>query len=363
MKLKYPILLVLLCLVQYSHAQIITSPVTIGTDPVIVNYDVTGFLLKRLEMQVSTTATYANLSIYADDVLMVDNMDLPNAGDHSLNALAKFNATGMQEIKLVATGGDITVNSLDEADLNGISFPDFNDITDDAGIVDEPSLKYGGPSIADMDNDGDYDFVLNNHNDSPSKLYWSNGDGTFSKQDPDLSLWTLMDLHGSAAGDYDNDGDLDLVISLGGGNGTNPAPPVFYRNDNGTLLRKDAEVGITSGARGRSPRWSDMDLDGDLDLMLINAEGINGGNNEQHIFYENLGDGSFQTINVAGLENANGEKLLVSDLDNDHIDDIVLFSPAFYMEREWRLYFHECWEPVVASWYAWYMGHYSGSRY
>jgi len=306
----------------------ISSPTAVDlNNPFITNYNISGSSLQKMNVVLTTTGNYANFTLYADNQIVADNLNVPAAGTYNLDILVKFPSTGNTELKLVATGSDITVESLTLTNYSGVSFPDFYNATAGVGIVDEPSLKYGGPTIADFNNDGHYDIVLNNHNDSPSKLYMNTGGGSFVKQNPDLALWDMMDLHGSAAGDYDNDGDLDLLMTLGGGNGANPTLPVLYRNDNGTLVRNETAAGITSGARGRSPRWSDMDMDGDLDLMLFNAEGINGGNGEQHIFYENLGNGTFNIKRIAGLENAGGEKLLLTDFNNDHIDDVVLFSP------------------------------------
>ena len=320
--------------VYYVDEYYITPTSTVGplgilytTNPIFLDYDVIGGLLKELTIDLSTSGSYANFTIYADNEILVDNIDLPFAGTHSHKIIVKFPQSGIVELKFVATGNDLIVNSYSFSNYSNNDFPDFGNVTGSVGIVDDESLKYGGPTIADIDNNGTYDLVLNNHNDSPSKLYWNNGN-TFTKYNPDLSLFTLMDLHGSAAGDYDNDGDLDLVISLGGGNGTNPTPPLFYCNNNGTLDTCATSVGITSSARGRSPRWADLDLDGDLDLILVNAAGINGNNGAQHVFYENLGDGTFQPKAVVGLENAGGEKLLVTDLDGDCIDDIVMFSPV-----------------------------------
>ena len=307
---------------------ILTLPASLTVAlPITTNYTVIGSLNKKLEVKLASSTSYANFTLYADDNVIVDNLDVSSSGTSTLNSIVKFPSTGSVELKLVASGSDLTVESFTLTDVTNVLIPEYSDVTTATGIIDQPSLKYAGPTIADMDNDGDYDLVLNNHNDEPSKLYWNNGDGTFTKNNPDLSLWNLMDLHGSAAGDYDNDGDLDLLITLGGGNGSNPTPPVFYKNNDGVLERSDAAVGITEGARGRSPRWADLDYDGDLDLVLINAEGINGANGEQQLFYENNGDGTFSTRNVAGIEDANGERILLTDLDNDHIDDIVIFSP------------------------------------
>ncbi len=307
---------------------IVTVPASLTTlTPLTTNYTVSGSLYKKMEVQLTSVTSYANFTLYADDKIIADNLDVSDAGTVTLNTIVKFPETGATTLKFTATGSDLTIDSFSLTDVSNFSIPEYTDITTSAGIVDDPSLKYAGPTIADIDNDGDYDLVLNNHNDSPSKLYWNNGDETFTKNAADLALWKQMDLHGSAAGDYDNDGDLDLLMTLGGGNGSSPTPPVFYRNDNGTLVRSDAAVGITKGARGRSPRWADLDYDGDLDLILVNAEGINGDNGEQHLFYENNGDGTFKTRNVAGVEDANGERILVTDIDNDHIEDIIIFSP------------------------------------
>ncbi len=322
-------LLITTILIQQSGAQVLTSPETVYlTSPLIISHNISSGGFKMISLEASISQGYANLSIYWGDQLIVDNIDIPNSGDHSLTALTFFYTKGNSEIKCYANGQDITLKKLDIIDFSGnLSMLSFTDVTDASGIYDEPSLKYGGPSVADIDNDGDYDLILNNHNDSPSKLFWNNGDGTFTKNTHDLSLWNRMDLHGSALGDYDNDGDMDILIALGGGNGTSPQPPVFFKNNNSVFVRSDEKVGMTSGARGRAGRWSDMDLDGDLDLMLINAAGINDSGGSQHIFYKNKGDGTFETINIAGIENQMAERVILSDFNGDHIDDAILFSP------------------------------------
>lgn len=292
-----------------------------------MNYTVENSPLKRVMLDVSITSVYANISIEAGGIRLLDNLDIPSSGDHVLNALVDFGSVGDKELKFFVRGGELTVNQVSFSDVEAAAVPMFTDISESIGLIDEPSLKYGGPSIADMDMDGDYDLILNNHNDSPSKLYWNNNGASVTKADKDLALWELMDLHGSAAGDYDNDGDLDLVISLGGGNGTMPTPPVFYKNNEGKLERSDVAVGITSGARGRSPRWADFDLDGDLDLALFNAAGINGESGAQHIFYRNKGDGTFELLDVAGLGYAGGDRVLLLDFNKDNIDDVLMIAP------------------------------------
>ena len=50
-------------------------------------------------------------------------------------------------------------------------FPVFKDISEQSGLISEPSWKYGGPTIADIDNNGYYDLILNNHDKTPTKLF------------------------------------------------------------------------------------------------------------------------------------------------------------------------------------------------
>jgi hypothetical protein len=67
----------------------------------------------------------------------------------------------------------------------------------------------------------------------------------------------------NAWGDYDNDGDLDLAVSLGSGEVR------LYRNDRGALASVGATLGMPQAGshelRGLS--WGDFDADGDIDLL------------------------------------------------------------------------------------------------
>uniref|UniRef100_UPI00094BBA73 CRTAC1 family protein n=1 Tax=Tenacibaculum agarivorans TaxID=1908389 RepID=UPI00094BBA73 len=266
------------------------------------------------------------MSLLANNEVILDNIDIPFKGSHTLNALVKFPKSGQVNLTLATRAGDITVNQLSFENVN-IQYPNYKNITKDAGITTGPALKYAGPTVADLDNDGHYDIVLNNHNDpvNPSKVIWNNGNGVFDKSFK-IARWRLQDLHGSSAADFDNDGDLDLIATRGGGNGTTSNPPDFYINDNGTLILSNEQVGITAGARGRSAVWGDFDSDNDLDLILLNAQWQNP-NGGKHVIYRNKGNGTFETTRVPNFENANGDRFVLTDIDGDHIDDFILFFP------------------------------------
>lgn len=304
-----------------------TLPKTIsGATPLRLDYEVEGSLVKKVFLDLYCLDTYGSISLYANNKLIADNLNIPDSRQQTLNSLVQFENTGEVELRIQVRDATIVLNRIWFEEVSGLNIPAYEDITHSAGVDQVSSIKYGGPTIADIDQDGDYDFIVNNHNAESSKLYWNNGDGTVTKHDRNLARWFMHDLHGTAAGDYDNDGDLDLVVCQGGGNGTNPSKANFYRNDDGTLIRFTGDVGIDRGGRGRAARWSDFDLDGDLDLLLVNETGLMQ-EKPQHFFYENNGDGTFQFREVPGLQDVHQSRVLITDINNDHIDDIILYGP------------------------------------
>ena len=114
----------------------------------------------------------------------------------------------------------------------------------------------------DYDNDGDFDAYLTNWVGATNRLY-RNDDGVFTRingvsmvTDPGASLASIW-------ADYDNDGDLDAYV--GNDNGTTDR---YYRNNgDGSFTRVDTLVFIGTSTR-RSGSAGDFDDDGDIDLLL-----------------------------------------------------------------------------------------------
>jgi predicted nucleotidyltransferase len=176
----------------------------------------------------------------------------------------------------------------------------------------------------DFDNDGDLDILVDGDDSTGKQLriYKNNANGTFNATQIEVESLNggLID-GGVAWGDFDNDGDLD--ISLNGYDGSNSQLRVYKNNGNGTVDPTQIEVdGLNGGLRIGTVAWGDFDKDGDLDILTNGSTGSN-----QLRVYKNQGDGTFDTtqIEVDGLNGgmqAGGSTW--GDFDNDGDMDILI---------------------------------------
>ena len=127
---------------------------------------------------------------------------------------------------------------------------------------------------ADYDNDGDLDLLVTF--DSGEVRLYENDDGVFRNVGPDVGLPVQGNsVRGAAWGDYDGDGYVDLY--LGSVNWQGPASNRLYRNESG---RRFVDVTDDVGLRminvtSRQVCWVDFDNDGDLDLFVAQRTGWN----------------------------------------------------------------------------------------
>ncbi|KVX01297.1 CRTAC1 family protein [Shewanella frigidimarina] len=224
---------------------------------------------------------------------------------------------------LISTSIVIALNSA-SANAAENSLPMFKDVTQNSGLISFPAWKYGGPATADINRDGYYDLLLTNHDQWPVQLFYGGSKGTFVSGQ---HLLNQADVHGISAADYDNDGEVDVIITLGGGNGTQPQPPRLFKQTQGKFNDVTEQSGLAKmGARGRSARWLDVDNDGDLDLIQINAEKMIAENVPRNLLFINQGNGQFVYHSSPLFENIDAEKVLVTELNHDQLPDLITFN-------------------------------------
>jgi hypothetical protein len=96
-----------------------------------------------------------------------------------------------------------------------------------------------------------------------TRILHNNGDGTFT----DIQAYAAPLYSGSAEwGDYDNDGDLDLLLTGYWSTYTTK----LYRNDYGVFT--EVPTGIIN-VYSSSVRWGDYDNDGKLDILISGGNG------------------------------------------------------------------------------------------
>jgi len=210
--------------------------------------------------------------------------------------------------------------------VNGTGTATWTSVTDAVGLETSPSTKWGGALISDLDGDGWYDLVLNNHDQTTLQLFWNTRNGRFTRAKDPLPF--LIDAHGMAAGDIFLTGSSDFIVMQGGANGGAPATPRLLRSAGRRRKLEQAQRATTleadTGGRGRTPLLVDMDRDGDLDLILLNYVVSPKASGPRQRVYENV-NGVYVRRNDSGLEDANVERAILTDLNGDGWMDVVAF--------------------------------------
>ncbi len=165
-------------------------------------------------------------------------------------------------------------------------------------------------SLGDVDGDGDSDVLVNG-----TALYLNDGSGGFALQMGKLPPTTGL-ISGHAARDFDQDGDVDVVLC-------GAQERLWLGDGAGTFTEvSSAIVMVPSVATTSAVQASDLDGDGDLDLLFANpSTGVGGHNRLQR----NAGSLQFLDVSASKLPAlvANTVALAVGDVDLDGDVDVI----------------------------------------
>ena len=221
----------------------------------------------------------------------------------------------------------------------------FQECTEAAGLratqrSDSPPIvntAVSGGSVADFDNDGWQDVFYASGGTAPDALYINNRDGTFTDRAAEAGVARLHRGFGSAVGDYDSDGWIDLFVGSLGELESRTAVPdynLLYRNDgDGTFTEVAAAARVNVLASidpsderavlGLGPVFGDYDLDGDLDLFIT----IFGRVAAAGLLFGNQGDGTFLNMTAASRiyhAASLGFSARFADMDGDRFPELLV---------------------------------------
>lgn len=158
------------------------------------------------------------------------------------------------------------------ASQSGVAFKNTLTENDELNILDYLYFyNGGGVAMGDINNDGLPDLYFS-ANQEDNKLYLNKGNLKFEEitqtaKVEGKSSWNT----GAIMGDINGDGWLDIyVIAVVGINGFEGHNELFINNQDNTFTERAAEFGLGFQSFGTTAALLDFDLDGDLDIYLLN---------------------------------------------------------------------------------------------
>ncbi len=193
----------------------------------------------------------------------------------------------------------------------------FTDVSEEAGVT---SYCIGSTAFwCDYNNDGWLDIVQfswSDHEDviytmrhgegppngRPHRIYHNNGDGTFTLRNREIGLDGCHGTMSGNAGDFNNDGYLDLVLGNGSPRMDRLEPPMLLESDGKRFRNITFAAGLPFSGKGHGANMADLFGDGRLSVLLAAGGAYPGDLLTTRCFYPKRLPGNYLNVRLTGVK-------------------------------------------------------------